>query len=148
MNNTQLQKFASVRMIPPIATIIMSANIIYATTLVIVLRHYNRDIIMSAMASKSPTSRWFAQTFVRAQIKENIETPRHWPLWGEFTADRWIPHPKASNAENASIWWRHHWTNLYHLSVQHMSYLNSDAERLIMCLHLNLKQKLFTRIRT
>ena len=26
------------------------------------------------------------------QIKENIKAPRHWPLWGEFTSDRWIPH--------------------------------------------------------
>ena len=38
----------------------------------------------------------------KAQIKENTNAPRHWPLWGEFTAQR------ASNAENASIWWRHH----------------------------------------
>ena len=41
----------------------------------------------------------------QAHIKENIEVPRHWPLWGEFTSDRWIP---PSNAENVSIWWRHH----------------------------------------
>ena len=27
----------------------------------------------------------------KAQIKENIKAPRHWPLWGEFTGDRWIP---------------------------------------------------------
>ena len=27
---------------------------------------------------------------------------------GEFTGDRWIPRTKASNAENVSIWWRHH----------------------------------------
>ena len=26
----------------------------------------------------------------KAQIIENIEAPRHWPLWGEFTGDRWI----------------------------------------------------------
>ena len=29
-------------------------------------------------------------------------------LWGEFTGDRWIPAEKASDAENVSIWWRHH----------------------------------------
>ena len=42
---------------------------------------------------------------VQAQIKENIKAPRHCPLCGvtgEFTAQ------KASNAENISIWWRHH----------------------------------------
>ena len=23
------------------------------------------------------------------------QSPRHWPLWGEFTGDRWIPHTKG-----------------------------------------------------
>ena len=40
---------------------------------------------------KSPASRLFTQVFIRAQIKENIKAPRHWPLCGEFTGDRWIP---------------------------------------------------------
>ena len=35
--------------------------------------------------------RLFAQMFVQPQIKENIKALRHWPLWGEFTGDRWIP---------------------------------------------------------
>ena len=40
---------------------------------------------------------------MRAQIKENIKAPRHWgPGTGEFPAQM------ASNAENVSIWWRHH----------------------------------------
>ena len=26
----------------------------------------------------------------------------------QFAGDRWIPRTKASNAENVSIWWRHH----------------------------------------
>ena len=30
-------------------------------------------------------------SFIQTQIKENIKTPRHWPLCGEFTGDRWIP---------------------------------------------------------
>ena len=51
---------------------------------------------------KSPASPLFTQPFIRAQIKENIKAPRHWPLCGEFTAQM------ASNAENISIWWRHH----------------------------------------
>ena len=42
------------------------------------------------------------------QSKENIKAPRLWPLWGEFTGDRWFPRTRASNAENVSIWWRHH----------------------------------------
>ena len=39
----------------------------------------------------------FTQPSIQAQIKENIKAPRHWHL-----AQR------TSNAENASIWWRHH----------------------------------------
>ena len=38
---------------------------------------------------KSPASRLFAEPFIQAQIKENIKTPRHRPLWGECTGDRW-----------------------------------------------------------
>ena len=54
---------------------------------------------------KSPASPLFAQLTVQALIKENITAPRHWPLCGEFIGD---PAQKASNAENVSIWWRHH----------------------------------------
>ena len=35
------------------------------------------------------------QPFIETQIKENIKAPRHWPLWGEFTGDRWIPRIKG-----------------------------------------------------
>ena len=35
-------------------------------------------------------TRLFTQPFIQAQIK-NITAPRHWPLCGEFTGDRWIP---------------------------------------------------------
>ena len=27
--------------------------------------------------------------------QEIIKAPRHWPLWGEFTGDRWIPRTKG-----------------------------------------------------
>ena len=57
---------------------------------------------------KSLASRLFTQRFIQAQIKENIKAPRHWPFWGEFTGDQWILRTEASNAENVSIWWRHH----------------------------------------
>ena len=40
--------------------------------------------------------------------QRKIKAPRHWPLWGEFTGDRWIPRTRISIAENISIWWRHH----------------------------------------
>ena len=41
--------------------------------------HYS-GVIMSAMAPQIAASRWFAQPFVQAQIKENIKAPRHWHL--------------------------------------------------------------------
>ena len=44
---------------------------------------------------KSPTPRLFTQPFIQAQINENTEAPRHWPLWGGFTGDRWIPRTKG-----------------------------------------------------
>ena len=43
-----------------------------------------------------------------AQIKENTKAPRHWPLCGNSSVTGEFPTQKASNAENVSIWWRHH----------------------------------------
>ena len=68
---------------------------------------------------KSPASPLFTQPFIQTQIKENIKAPRHWPLWprtGEFPAHMAsnaenvsnVIMQRASNAENVSIWWRHH----------------------------------------
>ena len=48
-----------------------------------------------ARCLKSPALRLFAQPFIHEQIKENIKPQRHWPLCGEFTGDRWIPHTKG-----------------------------------------------------
>ena len=33
----------------------------------------------------------FTQPFIQTQIKENVKAPRHWPLCGDITGDRWIP---------------------------------------------------------
>ena len=57
---------------------------------------------------KSPVSRLFTQPFIQGAVKKNIKTPRHWPLCGEVTGDRWIPRTKASIKENVPISWRHH----------------------------------------
>ena len=57
---------------------------------------------------KSPPSRLFTQSFIQAQIKVNIKALCHWPLCGEFTGTGEFPAQRASNAENVSIWWRHH----------------------------------------
>ena len=85
--------------------------------------HYS-DVTMGQWRLKSPASQSLTQWFVQAQIKENIKAPRHWPLCGEFTGDRWIP---RSDAENASIWWRHHVDchiiNIW--DIDSVSYVNS-----------------------
>ena len=45
-------------------------------------RHYD-DVIMSEVASQiTSLTIVFTQPFIRAQIKENIKAPRHWPLCG------------------------------------------------------------------
>ena len=62
-----------------------------------------KDITSSSITVTSQWARWrlqlpaswlFIQPFIQAQIKENTKAPRHWPLWGEFTGDRWIPRTK------------------------------------------------------
>ena len=58
---------------------------------------------MGAMASQITILTIVFQPFIQAQIKENIKGPRHWPLWGEFSAAQ-----MATNAENVSIWWSNH----------------------------------------
>ena len=50
---------------------------------------------MSAMAPQFTSLTIFTEAFIQAQMKENINAPRHWPLWGEFTGDRWIPPHKV-----------------------------------------------------
>ena len=57
---------------------------------------------------KSPAAWLFTQSFIQAQIKENIKAPRHWLLCGEFSGTGEFPAQRASIAENVSIWWRHH----------------------------------------
>ena len=45
---------------------------------------------------------------VYSNADKKIKSPRHWPLWGLSTGERWIPSQITNNAENISIWWRHH----------------------------------------
>ena len=79
----------------------LSATTVWQT---IMSSHYS-DVLMGKKASQITS---LTQPFIQTHIKENIKAPRHWPLCGEFTGDRWIPAQMTSNAENVSIWWRHH----------------------------------------
>ena len=49
-----------------------------------------------------PALRMFTQPFKQAQIKENIKSPRNWPLCGEITAGE-FPAQMSGNAENVSV---------------------------------------------
>ena len=70
-------------------------------------RHFDHDW-GPRLRLKSPATWLFTQSFIRAQIKKIIKAPRHWPLCGEFTGTGEFPTQRVSNAENVSIWWRHH----------------------------------------
>ena len=74
------------------------------------LHHNYYDITMGAMASQNTClTIVYTTVFSGADQRKNIKAPRNWPLCREFTGDRWIPCTQmASNAENVSIWWRHH----------------------------------------
>ena len=53
-------------------------------------RHDERDGV-----SNNQTHHCLLNCLFKAQIKENIKAPRHWPLCGQFTGDRWISRTKG-----------------------------------------------------
>ena len=57
-------------------------------------QHYN-DVIMSMMASQITNLTIVYLSVYSGADQRTIKTPRHWPLWGEFTGDRWIPRTKG-----------------------------------------------------
>ena len=52
--------------------------------------HYT-DVIMGAIASQITSLTIVYSTVYSGADQRNITAPRHWPLCGEFTGDRWIP---------------------------------------------------------
>ena len=52
--------------------------------------------------------------------QKNIKAPRHWPLCGEFTGDRWIPHTnvqyrgKCFHLMTSS--WIEYWNEIFGIS--------------------------------
>ena len=54
------------------------------------LRHNERDCVSNHQSHDCLLNRLF-----KAQTKENIKAPRHWPLSGELTGHRWIPRTKG-----------------------------------------------------
>ena len=53
------------------------------------------DAIVSAMTSQITSVLIFYPTVYSHAVQRNIKAPRHWPMWGEFTGDRWSPHTKG-----------------------------------------------------
>ena len=66
-------------------------------------RHNERHFVSDHQLHDSLLNRFF-----QTQINENIKALRHWPLCGKFTGTGEFPAQITSNAENISIWWRHH----------------------------------------
>ena len=59
-------------------------------TITLQWRHNGPDSVSNHQPHDCLLNRLF-----KAQIKENIKAPRHWPLWREFAGERWIPRTKG-----------------------------------------------------
>ena len=51
--------------------------------------HYD-DVIMTVVASQITSLMIIYSTVYSGAYQRNIKAPRHWPLCGKFTMDRWI----------------------------------------------------------
>ena len=74
--------------------------------LVKLVKHYI-DVIMTTVASQITSLKVVYSTVYSDADQRKRQTPRHWPLCGEFTGTGEFPTQRASNAENGSIRWRH-----------------------------------------
>ena len=67
------------------------------------------DVIMTTVASQiTSLTVVYSIVYSGADQRKHQSRTRHWPLCGEFTGAGEFPAQMASNAENVSIWWRHH----------------------------------------
>ena len=80
---------------------------------------------------KSPVWRLYTQLFFSGAHQRKHHSSASLVPCGEFTGDRWIPAQKASNAENVSIWWRHHEPLFYTLVWCRMGYKPLSKKRLV-----------------
>ena len=69
--------------------------------------HYN-DVIMSAMTSQITSLTTVYSSVYSGTDQRKRQTPRHWHCEGNSPVTGEFPTQMASNAENVSIWWRHH----------------------------------------
>ena len=62
---------------------------------------------MNAMASQIAGASMVCST-VCSGAEQRKQAPHHWPFWGNSPVTGEFSSQRASNAENVSIWWRHH----------------------------------------
>ena len=79
--------------------------------------HYT-DVIMGTIASQI-TSLAIVYSTVYSGADKKIKALHHWPLCGEFTGAGEFRAQMTSNAENVSIWWRHHGASVGHNIHRH-----------------------------
>ena len=96
---TWLKLATTLKIPPPPSTPILPCIMTYNVDKMSTTRqfHYSDDI-MSAITSQI-TGGSIVYPTVQAQIKENTKAPRHWPLRGKFTGDRWNPRTKGQKRE-------------------------------------------------
>ena len=99
------------------------------------INHHGDVIMVQWRLKSSSTSRLFTQPFIQAQIKGNMKAPRHWPLYGEFTGDQWIPRTKYQLRGKCIHWWRHHASSfdIFLLGIQFVLYSWQWFRRHVKC---------------
>ena len=63
---------------------------------------------MTATASQIISLTIVYSTVYSGADQRKHEAQRHWPLWGNSLITGEFPAQMAGDAENVSIWWRHH----------------------------------------
>ena len=79
-------------------------NKIKHSTMVCIFHH--SDAIMSTMATQITSLTVVYSTVYWGADQKKIKSSASLPLWGEFTSE--FHAQRDCNAENVSIWWRHH----------------------------------------
>ena len=77
--------------------------------------------------------------------QQNIKAPRHWPLCGDSPVTGEFPAEMASNAENVSIWWRHH--GFLRCQQGHYEFLDFKMISRILVITLKSRKQHNTHIR-
>ena len=71
--------------------------------------HHSSDVIMSTMASQITGVTIVYSTVCSGEDQRKHQSSASLAFVRKFTGDRWFPAQKATNAENVSIWWCHHY---------------------------------------